>query len=76
MELALVKLYQVTGKELYLDMAEKFLEIRGKTYVPNGEGVMSPTYAQQHALLKISLRLLAMPCGPHTFTLQWPTSQV
>ena len=49
MELALVKLYQVTGKELYLDMAEKFLEIRGKTYVPDGEGVMSPTYAQQHA---------------------------
>ena len=30
-------------------MAEKFLEIRGKTYVPDGEGVMSPTYAQQHA---------------------------
>ena len=48
MELALVKLYQVTGKELYLNMAEKFLEIRGKTYVPDGEGVMSPTYAQQH----------------------------
>ena len=49
MELALVKLYQVTGKKLYLEMAEKFLEIRGKTYVPDGEGVMSPTYAQQHA---------------------------
>jgi DUF1680 family protein len=48
MELALVKLYQVTGKELYLNMADKFLEIRGKTYVPDGEGVMSPTYAQQH----------------------------
>ena len=46
---ALVKLYQVTGKKLYLEMAEKFLEIRGKTYVPDGEGVMSPTYAQQHA---------------------------
>jgi DUF1680 family protein len=28
MELALVKLYKVTGKELYLEMAEKFLEIR------------------------------------------------
>ncbi len=49
MELALVKLYQITGKELYLNMAEKFLEVRGKTYVPDGEGVMSPTYAQQHA---------------------------
>lgn len=49
MELALVKLYRVTGKQLYLDMARKLLEIRGVTYVPDGEGVMSPTYAQQHA---------------------------
>lgn len=49
MELALVKLYRVTGNRLYLDMARKFLEIRGVTYVPDGEGVMSPTYAQQHA---------------------------
>ena len=49
MELALVKLYRVTGKQLYLDMARKFLEIRGVTSVPDGEGVMSPTYAQQHA---------------------------
>ena len=49
MELALVKLYRVTGKKLYLDMARKFLEIRGVTYVPDGEGVLSPTYAQQHA---------------------------
>ncbi len=48
-ELALVKLYRVTGKKLYLDMARKFLEIRGVTYVPEGEGVLSPTYAQQHA---------------------------
>ncbi|MDC0157466.1 glycoside hydrolase family 127 protein [Verrucomicrobia bacterium] len=49
MELALVKLSKVTGKKLYLEMAEKFLDVRGKTYVPDGEGVMSPTYAQQHA---------------------------
>ena len=48
LELALVKLYRVTGKKLYLDMARKFLEIRGVTYVPDGEGVMAPTYAQQH----------------------------
>ena len=52
MELALVKLHKVTGKKLYLEMAERFLEIRGKTYVPDGEGVMSPTYAQQHAPLE------------------------
>ena len=49
LELALVKLHRVTGKPLYLEMARKFLEIRGVTYVPDGEGVMSPTYAQQHA---------------------------
>ncbi len=52
MELALVKLFNVTGNNLYIEMAEKFLEIRGKTYVPDGEGVMSPTYAQQHAPLE------------------------
>lgn len=49
LELALVKLYRVTGKKLYLDTARRFLEIRGVTYRPDGKGVMSPTYAQQHA---------------------------
>ncbi len=48
LELALVKLYRVTANKLYLDMAKKFLDIRGKTYNPEGEGVMSPTYSQQH----------------------------
>lgn len=47
-ELALVKLYRETGDDLYLNMARKFLEIRGVTYRPNGEGVMAPDYAQQH----------------------------
>lgn len=47
-ELALTKLFRVTGDSLYLNMAEKFLDIRGKTYQPEGEGVMSATYAQQH----------------------------
>ena len=47
-ELALVKLYQATGKQLYLDMAQKFIDVRGVTYKPEGNGVMSPTYAQQH----------------------------
>ena len=47
-ELALVKLYQVTGNELYLDMAHKFIDVRGVTYCPEGKGVMAPTYAQQH----------------------------
>ncbi len=48
-ELGLVKLYNYTGKQLYLDMARKFLDIRGVTYVPNGSRINSPEYAQQHA---------------------------
>ncbi|MFR9511452.1 MAG: beta-L-arabinofuranosidase domain-containing protein [Rikenellaceae bacterium] len=48
-ELALCKLYRVTGDRLYLDMAKKFLDIRGVTYIPEGDGTMAPTYAQQHA---------------------------
>ena len=47
-ELALVKLYQVTGNQLYLDMAQKFIDIRGISYQPEGEGYMAPNYAQQH----------------------------
>ena len=47
-ELALVKLYQTTGEELYLDMAKKFIDIRGVTYAPAGEGVQTSDYAQQH----------------------------
>jgi len=48
LELALVKLYRVTGKELYLQMAKKFLDIRGRTFKPEGEAEMSPEYSQQH----------------------------
>ena len=48
-ELALCKLYRVTGDRLYLDMAKKFLDIRAVTYRPEGDGFMSPFYAQQHA---------------------------
>ncbi len=48
LELALCKLYVVTGKSLYLEMARKFLDIRGVTYRPSGSGTMSPEYAQQH----------------------------
>ena len=49
LELALVKLYRVTNNSLYLEMAKKFIDIRGVTYQPEGTGVMSPEYAQQHA---------------------------
>ena len=48
LELALCKLYRVTGNRLYLDMAQRFLDIRGVTYRPEGEGTMSPSYARQH----------------------------
>lgn len=47
-ELALVKLFKATQDSLYLDMAKRFIDIRGVTYRPEGEGVMSPEYAQQH----------------------------
>jgi uncharacterized protein len=48
-ELALAKLYRVTGNRLHLDMAKRFLDIRGVTYVPHGdEPEMQPEYAQQH----------------------------
>ncbi|MDR2231550.1 MAG: glycoside hydrolase family 127 protein [Tannerella sp.] len=47
-ELALVKLYRVTHDTLYLNMAKRFIDIRGVTYRPEGEGVMAPEYAQQH----------------------------
>ena len=47
-ELALVKLYGVTGDTLYLNMAKRFIDIRGITYRPEGRGVMAPEYAQQH----------------------------
>ena len=48
-ELALVKLYKATDNKLYLEMAKKFIDIRGITYVPDGNEVMSAEYAQQHA---------------------------
>lgn len=47
-ELALVKLYETTGNSLYLDMAKRFIDVRGVTFRPDGEGVMSAAYAQQH----------------------------
>ncbi|MCC9603131.1 glycoside hydrolase family 127 protein [Stieleria sp. JC731] len=47
-EIGLLKLYAYTGKELYLQMAKRFLDIRGVTFVPDGDGVNSATYAQQH----------------------------
>jgi hypothetical protein len=52
LELALVKLHKATGNPLYLDMAKRFLEIRGVTYKPEGDGVMAPEYAQQHLPVK------------------------
>lgn len=48
MELALTKLYRLTNKELYLDMAKKFLDIRGRENVPDGEGLLGGKYSQQH----------------------------
>ena len=47
-ELALVKMYQVTNNRLYLDMAQKFVDIRGAQTKANGSGVYAPNYAQQN----------------------------
>ena len=47
-ELALCKMYRLTGDKFYLDMAKRFLDIRGVTYKPGGTGTMSDTYAQEH----------------------------
>ncbi|HIZ05943.1 MAG TPA: glycoside hydrolase family 127 protein [Candidatus Phocaeicola gallistercoris] len=47
-ELALVKLFRATGDSLYLQLAKRFIDIRGVTYTPEGDGVMAPEYAQQH----------------------------
>jgi len=47
-ELALVKMFEVTGDSLYLEMAAKFIDIRGVTYVPRGVKITTPEYAQQH----------------------------
>lgn len=47
-EIGLIKLYQYTGDRQYLEMAKRFLDIRGVTFQPKGQGVNSPTYAQQH----------------------------
>ncbi|MBA3484864.1 MAG: glycoside hydrolase family 127 protein [Pirellulales bacterium] len=47
-ELALVRLADATGHPEHLKTAQRFLDIRGVTYVPLGEGVFSPSYAQQH----------------------------
>lgn len=48
-ELALVKLFKTTGDSLYLDMARRFIDIRGVSFIPEGnDGVMGAEYAQQH----------------------------
>lgn len=48
-ELALIKLYRTTQNPLYLEMARKFIDIRGVTFIPSGtDGCMAPSYAQQH----------------------------
>ncbi len=47
-ELALCKLYRATGNIRYLEMAKRFLDIRGVTFVPDGLETNAPLYAQQH----------------------------
>ncbi|MDA3925458.1 MAG: glycoside hydrolase family 127 protein [Kiritimatiellae bacterium] len=47
-ELALLKLYNYTGKDLYKNMAQRFLDIRGVTFIPKHGSHRAGDYAQQH----------------------------
>jgi len=47
-EIGLVKLYRATGDKLFLDMAQKFLDIRGVNLKLEGSEIMDAQYAQQH----------------------------
>ena len=47
-EIGLIRLYEHTVNPLYLEMAKRFLDTRGVTFTPHGEGIHSPEYAQQH----------------------------
>ena len=47
-ELALVKMYRVTGNELYAQMAKKFIDIRGTKESKNAEGAAAGEYCQAH----------------------------
>ncbi|MBQ2374378.1 MAG: glycoside hydrolase family 127 protein [Alistipes sp.] len=47
-ELALVKMYRVTGNKLYAEMAKKFVDIRGTEQSKNGAGAPSAEYCQAH----------------------------
>ena len=47
-ELALIKMYRVTGDTLYLNMAKRFIDIRGVSFKPDGKNTGSSDYAQQH----------------------------
>lgn len=48
LELALIKMYRVTGDTLYLNMAKRFIDIRGVTYQTDGKNTRAADYAQQH----------------------------
>ena len=47
-ELALIKMYRVTGDTLYLNMAKRFIDIRGVTFNTEGKSIRAADYAQQH----------------------------
>ena len=47
-ELALIKMYRVTGDTLYLNMAKRFIDIRGVTFSTKGKNTRAADYAQQH----------------------------
>ena len=47
-ELALVKMYRVTGNKLYAEMAKKFVDLRGTDVSRKAEGAAKGEYCQAH----------------------------
>jgi len=65
-EMALAKLYLVTGQKKYLDEAKFLLDYRGKTTIRN-------EYSQSHAPVTEQSEAVATPCAPPTCMRAWPT---
>ena len=47
-ELALIKMFRVTGDTLYLNLAKRFIDIRGVSFNTEGKYERASDYAQQH----------------------------
>ena len=69
-ELALVKLYQVTGEKRYLDLARFFLD---NAATPSSQQALRPVLPGPHADPRAETRSSATRFGRCTSTAAWPT---